>query len=293
MLALTWSASRAAGPAKLKVLATTLPVYSLAATVAGDTAEVRNLLPPGVEPHDYQLSSRQVRMLGEAQIVLISGLGLESWMEGFLQRDEVKRKVSAVSSGMEGEAIRGVTPLLGLVRTEELGTPNPHFWLDPTLAARGVTNILRAFAQADPENAATYATNAARLVGQLEELDADYRRGLGPVTNRPFVTTHDSFAYLARRYHLKLAGVLEIVPDVEPSLRYLDQLSAMIRREKAGVIFVEPRSPSKLAEQLCKDLGIASRELDSIETGPLTATAYLDAMRSNLRSLKEGLSGKP
>jgi zinc transport system substrate-binding protein len=277
---------------KLRVLTTTLPVFSLCSTVAGDFAGVENLLPPGVEPHDYQISSREIRKIRDAKVILLSGLRLEDWLDRYLAGPEIQAKVVVVSHGFESGAIYGATPLAGSGDRGRALAPNPHFWLDPILAARAAANILAALHAADPARAAVFAANAAKLQRDLAELDASYSRELQPLREKPFVTSHDFFAYPARRYRLRLAGVLEADPEVEPSLRHVVDLGAMIRREKVGVIFVEPRFPSKLADQLCLDFGLVRRDLDPIEIGPLTAGAYLEGMRRNLVSLKEGLGGR-
>ena len=291
-LLLGQSFSLRAESAKLTVLTTTLPIFSLTASVAGKYAEVENLVPPGIEPHDYQISSRELRKIRQAALILINGLRLEDWLDRYLKSKDTQAKVVTVSRGLDSEVIFGVTPLLGTTARPDSRFPNPHFWLDPVLARRALTNILAALQAADPPHAAVFAENAAQLSHQLDDLNSDYDREMGLLRDKPFVTSHDFFAYLARRYRLKLAGVVESDPEVEPSLRYVIELTALIRRERVAVIFVEPRFSSKIVDQLCHDLGIVSRELDPIETGPLTPGAYVEGMRRNLSTLKEALGGK-
>ncbi len=280
-----------ASPDKIKILTTTLPVFALASSIARDEAEVENLVPSGVEPHDYQITSRDLRKIHQAGLVLINGLHLEDWMNRYLADASTQKKVFPVSNGFENELIHGPTPLLGSVSRGNDLLPNPHFWLDPVLARRAAANILHILEKADPNHAAAYAANAARYDAELQALDADYSRELAPLRDKPFITSHDFFPYLARRYHLRLGGVVELIPEVNPSLHYIEELAAMIRREKVQTLFVEPLFSSKLANQLCRDLGVRRLELDPIETGPPTASAYVDAMRRNLNHLKEGLGG--
>jgi zinc/manganese transport system substrate-binding protein len=210
-------------------------------------------------------------------------------MNRYLDDPATQKKVFPVATGFDSDVIYGATPLLGAGGRKPAPLPNPHFWLDPILARRAADNILHRLQEADPAHSAAYATNAARLDAQLVALHADFERDLQPLRSRPFITSHDFFPYLARRYHLNLAGVVEIVPEIDPSLRYITQLAGMIRREKVRVLFVEPYFSSKLANQLCLDLGVRRLELDPVETGPATPSAYLDAMRQNLEHLKEGL----
>jgi zinc transport system substrate-binding protein len=282
----------AARAAQLEIITTTLPLYSFAASIAGQTAHVENLLPQGVGPHDYQPSVREARKLHSAGLVVVSGLGLDDWLNRFIQAEGGSAKICVASAGFGPRVVHGATPLLGRSDRGDLDVPNPHFWLDPTLAAAAVTNILDAVIKADSPHAEAYRANAARLLSDLTSLDAGYARELVPCRGTAFITFHDAFPYLSQRYQLKLAGVVEVVPDVEPSPKYLIELSGVVRREKVAVLFVEPQFSTKLADQLCSDLGMARAELDPLETGNLTASAYLDGMRRNLKTLKEVLRGK-
>ena len=156
---------------------------------------------------------------------------------------------------------------------------NPHVWLDPRLASHAVKNILSALQKADPLHAARYATNAESYLKKLEDLDAELRQFLQPVRDKPFVTSHDAYAYFVQRYELRLAGVVERVPDIEPSPRELANLYQTIREKKATVIFAEPQFSSKLVRQMARDLGLEVAELDPMETGEPTASAYEEGMR--------------
>jgi zinc transport system substrate-binding protein len=277
---------------RLRVLTTILPIYCFAANVAGQEARVENLLPGGVGPHEYQFSPRDLRKIQRADLIILSGLGLEDWLEKALQAG--KRAGSAprveASAGLEGELIYERSELKLDIKPEPRRRHrNPHFWLDPRLAAHAVTNILEAFQAADPERSEIYARNAAVFLERLERLDEELARELAPLKEAAFVTYHDAFPYFARRYELNLAGVIEEVPEVQPSIRYLQQLLGVIREKEARVIFTEPQFSGRLARQMSRDLRVPLAELDPLETGPLAAEAYEEGMRRNAATLKEYL----
>lgn len=263
---------------RLKVLTSFLPVYCFTVNVAGDLAEVENLLPARVEPHDYQFSRKDVQKLARADLIVINGLGLEKWLDKPLENSASAhpRTVVAIAAGLETELISSAKPS---------ALPNPHIWLDPRLACHAVTNILRALQQADPAHANGYAANAMRYLARLEQLDAALHRALAPVREASIVTYHDAFAYLARRYGLHVLGVIEPVPDLEPSLKYLAVLYRSIRASHVEAIFTEPPAPARLARQIGSDLHLPLAQLDTLETGPLNPSAYEDAMQDNLRVL--------
>ena len=291
-----FSCAAPAGEArKLKVVTSFLPVWCFTVNVAGDLAEVENLLPPGAEPHDFQFSPREMRKLNAADVVIINGLQLESWLDKPIHSTEQPKTVVEAAAGLSSELI----PLrLGLVgartgRQETPGASNPHIWLDPRLAACAVSNILQALQKADPAHAAGYAKNAESYLARLNKLDAEFAADLANAKDKPFITMHDAFPYLARHYGLEVAGVIEQTPDVEPSLKYLSALGRVIREEHVRVIFTERQSAggseSKVAEQLGRDYHVPVASLDTLETGEFTPEAYENGMRRNLRELEKYL----
>lgn len=289
----------APGPS-LRVLTSFLPVHSLALAVAGDRAQVENWLPQGVDPHEFQFSPRDLRRLRASQILVVGGLKLEGWAEAQL------RKASGSSNLVLVEAATGLPPT-ALVYDEEsggdhhdhsdhaghdhAGGPNPHFWLDPLLGAHAVTNLVHAFSRSDPPNAQSYAANGARCVARLHALDAEYRQSLASVRSNAFITFHNAFPYLARRYQLKLVGVVETNAAEDPSARELASLGHLVRREGVRVLFVDG-PPSRLARRLASDLKLRLATLETLETGTLGPNAYEEGLRRNLSTLRQSL-GSP
>lgn len=301
-------ASARAESGRLRVLTSFLPVHSLTVAVAGNRAEVSNWLPTGVDPHDFQFSPRDIRRLAEADLLVVGGLGLENWTTDQL------RRLSGNSRLRLAEAAAGL-PAVALIhdaagtrshdhdhdhdhapdhRHEEGhahgndGGPNPHFWLDPLLMAHAVTNVVQALQALDPEGRAIYEANAAVYLAGLNQLHQDFEAGLRPLQGIPFLTFHNAFPYLARRYGLKLAGVVESTAAEEPSARELADLARLVRQEGVKVLFTDG-PPTRLASRLAKDLGLRLARLETLETGDLKPGAYEAGMRRNLRALTTAL----
>lgn len=278
---------------KLKVLTSFLPVYCFTVNVAGDLAEVDNLLPPGTEPHEFQFSPREVRKLEAADMVVVNGLNLESWLDRTIKSSQHPKIIVEAAAGLKSELIYGVGYLdlkySSAAGQPASGAPNPHVWLDPQLAEHEVTNVLNALVKADPAHAAGYTRNAVEYIARLEKLDAELGTGLAAYKGQPIITFHDAFPYFARRYGLKVAGVVEQVPDVQPSPKYLSKLDQLIRRDGIKVIFGERQSPMKLPAQIGRDYHVAVAELDTLETGEFKPDAYEQGMRSNLQVLEKYL----
>ncbi len=282
---------------KLQVLTTFFPLYCLTANVAGDAADVTNLLPPGVGPHDYQFTPKDMRVLASGHVVIKNGLGLEAWLDRAIQNTgsgqrprtyEVTRALKEDLIPFEGGHDHHDHDHSG--HHHHHGEWDPHFWLNPTLAAKATTAIAKYLSERDPANADTYQANAESYAKQLAELDSELEEKLKPASEMSFVAFHDAFGYLVNRYSLNQAGVVESVPDVEPSPKDLKRLYEKIRASEAKVIFTEPQFSAKLANQIADDLELTIGILDPLETGKFEKEGYVEAMRANADSLLKHLS---
>ena len=280
----------------MQVLSTFLPTYCIAANIAGDAADVQNLLPPGVGPHDYQFSPRDIGKLKSSHLIVMNGLGIESWLHRSIENLSAKEMPHLV------ETATGLGDRLIAMEDDHHhghghdhdhghhhGHYDPHVWMDPTFVAHGVTNVLKAFQEADPRNAEIYEKNAFAYVERLHALDREIAELLKPVQGESFVTFHDAFAYFINRYKLTLAGVIEETPDVSPSAKQLSALYDTIRQTEAKVIFTEPQFSDKLAKRISADLSVKLGQLDTLETGDLIPTAYETALRRNAETLVKEL----
>jgi zinc transport system substrate-binding protein len=276
----------AGAPARPKVITAISPLFCLTKNVAGSMADVENLLPPGASAHDYQLSPKDVGKLERARLIVFNGLEVDGVLKKML--------AVGVDTAVPLDASEGLAERLIPARHKEpsafnpLGA-NPHFWLDPTLAAHAVTNIMRALAELDPANAAAYQNNGSSYVERLQKLDKEISSGLAPFRNAPIVTHHDAFPYFARRYGLEIVGVIQEVPEMDLSPKHRTQLQRTIREKKVRVIFTEQDGASAHAERIARDLNVKLAPLDPLESIDFTPTAYEDGMRRNLKVLKGAL----
>jgi zinc/manganese transport system substrate-binding protein len=287
-LGLFWPDSFAAEK-KLRVLTTFLPGYCFASSVAGDRAEVENLLAANVSLHDYQLSPADLRKISQADLIVLNGLGMETFLDRALRNvaGDTGSKLVRLSDGLERQLMES-----GRAHRAEPGhdhSRDPHIWLDPILASHCVTNVLGALQKADPKNAEYYEANARRYQEALRRLHEDLLKELEPAKGVAFITYHDAFRYFVRRYGLKLAGVVERVPEIPPSAREMGELHQVIREQKVKALFSEPGGGAPLARQIAKDAGIGLAELDPLETGALNRDSYEKGMRKNAAALVKAL----
>jgi zinc/manganese transport system substrate-binding protein len=302
------SVSQAAEPPKPRVLCSIAPLASWAINIAGNSATVELLLPADVGPHDFQFRPRDLKRIQSADLIVINGLGIEDWLEKPLRANtaQLEKKLVRVSDGLKSELIFEVPELVldpkaskkgdhhGHSHGDSDGHPhgeqaNPHIWLDPVLARHGVSNLLQGFIRVDPKNAENYTRNAQSYLARLELLDRELRGAIAGFSNKSIVTFHDAFPYFTRRYGLELVGVIEEVPGVEPSPKYLSELLKVVRAHKVKALFTEPQFSPRLASRLAKDLGVTVAELDVLETGRVSADFYESGIRRNLQSLQTHL----
>jgi len=250
-----------AGPGdRQTVVAALYPLAWAVERVAAPDVEVRNLTPPGAEPHDLELSPRDVEAIRAADLVVYVSGGLQPAVE-----DAV-----ASRSGPSLDVLGGAT--------------DPHVWLDPVRFAAIVEEIAERLGSAG---------SAQGAVREVKRLDAEYRRGLERCERRTLVTTHAAFGLLAARYGLTQLALAGRAPEAEPGPRTLERLVAAVRSSGATTVFAEPLVSRRLAETVAREAGVAVATLDPLEGLSDERLAagenYLSVMRSNLAALREAL----
>jgi ABC-type Zn uptake system ZnuABC Zn-binding protein ZnuA len=249
-LALASPGVGAGAPHQLRVVATTTQVADFARTVGGTAVHVEGILPPNVDPHDYEAVPGDLKKIDSADLLLVNGVGMEDgWLPGLFQ--SAHRRVRVVDTS------RGLALHPG---TKETPKGDPHIWFAVPNAAQMVVNIRDAFALADPPHAPYYRANAARYVRELDTLDKYIFAKIAtlPRAQRKLVTDHDAFGYYIGRYGLTLVGA--VVPststDAEASAQHLAELVALIRREHVRAIFLESSVNPKLGQQIGREAGV-------------------------------------
>jgi zinc transport system substrate-binding protein len=286
-----------------KVVTTILPMTQFTRAVAGDRAEVTPLLPPQMGPHDFQARPEEVRLLAQADVLVINGLGMETFLEGLIA-SAGNPQLQIVDSSQGIPTLQTEEPKHGHghghshghthghshshAHEHSHGEFNPHIWLDPRRAIRQVENIRDGLMAADPEGAEIYRTNAAAFIEKLKALDEEIERRLAPFAGKKFVVFHNFAPYFAERYNLKAEFLVEI-PEANPSPEDVRRVMETVRASGLKTILVEPQLGSNNPfEVLARDLGIQVRVFDPIETaGPegLEPEYYLTVMRQNVENL--------
>jgi zinc transport system substrate-binding protein len=253
---------------RTQVVAGFYPLAFAAEEIGGEGVEVTNLTPPGAEPHDVELTPRDVERVRSADLVLLVGGGLQPALE-------------KAADGAEGTVL---DVLEGLEVLEEDGAVDPHVWLDPVRFAQVVERIGAELGGEAP---------ARQLASQLRALDGEFRSGLADCDRRELVTAHDAFGYLADRYALEVIPIAGLAPEAEPSARDLEEISDFVRERGVTTVFVEPLLSPEVGETVAREAGVETGVLNPLEglTEEELAAGenYLTVMRANLDALRAGL----
>ncbi|HET6758863.1 MAG TPA: metal ABC transporter substrate-binding protein, partial [Propionibacteriaceae bacterium] len=194
------------------------PLQFVAQRVAGGQATIINLTQPGAEPHDLELSPRQVASLTTASLVIYEEGFQPAVDEAVLQSENQQVIDITTIVPLRPLALAGGDDLDGERRLSNHDSAlDPHVWLDPTALDRIARVVAKRLETIDPDHAAEYARNAATLGKQLRTLDRSFRAGLAHCARREFITTHAAFGYLAQRYQPTQISISGISPDAEPS----------------------------------------------------------------------------
>lgn len=277
---------------RLSVVTSFYPIHEASLRITGDRGRVTNLTPPGVEPHDVELTTDQVDLLLDADVVLHLGGGFQPAVE-----EVVGRRSGITVDLLEGRSLLRTgehveEPEGGGEEHGEEAT-DPHVWLDPVLMRDVAMEIADVLAGADPGGAPAYRDGARDYAAELARLHREYEQGLADCRLRTFVTSHAAFGYLAARYGLRQESISGLSPEAEPDPRRLAELVDLVEREGATTVFTETLAARDVAETLAREAGVDTAVLNPVEgltrEQQAAGATYLSLMRENLAALREAL----
>ena len=271
--------------APAQIAATTLPVYEFTGRLCqGTPLEVVRLVTEEVSClHDYSLNVRQVKAAEAAETVVISGAGLEDFLDGIL----AEGKLIDASQGIdlicpeEGHE-HGHEHDHGHGHSHE---NDPHIWLSPKAAMEMARNICRGLCQRYPQYTDTFQANLEPLLRELEALQAYGEAELSGLSCRDLITFHDGFAYFAQAFDLHILEAVEEESGSEASARELIHLIEEVEHHALPAVFTEKSGSVSAASVIVRETGCAQYALDMAMAG----NSWFDAMYHNIHTIKEAL----
>ena len=262
------------------IAATTLPVYQFTAMLCEGTGlTVTRLVNESVSClHDYSLQVSQVRSVEQARLIVISGAGLEDFMDDLLQGRQVI------------DASQGISLLESCHdhAHEHEGhhhEHDPHIWLSPVNAMAMVENIFTGLCAQFPENKEVFEENRNTLLLQLQDLQNYAETQLRDLSSRELITFHDGFSYLAQAFDLQILAAVEEESGAETSAKELIRLIELVQQHDLGAIFTEQNGSTASAAIISRETGARTFTLDMAISG----NDYFAAMYHNIQTIREAL----
>lgn len=274
--------------AQLRIVATTTDLQSLAEAVGGDRVAASHLIPPNVNAEDYQPKPQDLRRVKAADVILRVGVDYDLWLDRLLAqaspalRRGGERYVDA-SLAIALLDVRGTS--VGPNDGHAHGSGNPHYWLDPANAAIITGTLLEALARLDPPNAKLYEQRRLAFLDRIEAKRAEWDRVIAPLAGRALVAHHNTWAYLARRFRLKIVGYVEMKEGVPPTAAHLGRLMRTMNEQRVIGVLRQPYESSRDADFLAQRTGAKVVVLAASVGAVPAATDYFAMLDYNLVTL--------
>jgi ABC-type Zn uptake system ZnuABC Zn-binding protein ZnuA len=294
--AVGFAEGQTAAPARRpSVLTTVAPLTNIAKNVGGSHIALEGLIPGGTDSHTFEPRPSDIRLVAAADLIVLNGLFLEVPTEKLALAN---KKPGARLLKLGDETIARKDWVFDRSFPQAEGKPNPHLWMNPIHAARYAELIRDALAALDPANVARYAERTRVYTERLKVLDRAIAAAAAtiPTANRKLLTYHDSFAYFAPRYGLRVIGAIEPASFAEPLPRDVARVIRQLRQEKVPAIFGSEVFPSKVLEQIAREAGV--RFVDTVRDDDLPGApgspehSYIGMMVEDARIIVTALGGK-
>lgn len=253
--------------AGLSLMCSMFPVYDFTRQVARELADVKLLMRPGTEPHDYEPSTGDIMTLNNSDIFIFTGTNMETWAA------DISR---SLSNTIIVDASEGIT----------LTGNDPHIWLDLSLAQKMVMNISSALAKADPNNAQSFTKNAEEYCTHLQELDEAFT---AMKKDKALVFAGEfSAGYFMRRYGFDYVSAYD--GENEPSVRRMAIVIKHIRENGTRYIFADYGGITQVTRSISSETGVEVLTFGTGHNVPDTSTTFLQIMLENFNNIKEAMN---
>lgn len=256
---------------KFQIYTSIYPIYDFTKKIGGEKIAVYNMTKAGAEPHDFEITSKDMANLSDADLFIYNGGGMEHWVDTIREALKDLKYINASSNINENNL-------------------DPHFWLSPINAKIQIENIKNGLIEIDFENKNYYESNYSLYANRLNELDDKIRNSLSNIKNKNLVLTHPAFGHFCKEYSLNQIAIAR--DEADP--KAMADIITFIKNNNVRAIFYEEFSSSKLVDSIAKETGIKILTLNPIESlseeNIEAGEDYFSIMEKNLISLSDGLN---
>ena len=286
-----------AGPAqaasKIPVVATTTDLKALVEAVGGDLVDVDALARGTQNPHDLEVRPSLMVKVRRADLLVINGLELDQWAEVVVQGAGNSRVAPGASGRIDASAGLLVLEVPQARVDRSMGdvhpVGNPHYSIDPGMAAGVTANILEGLARVAPQSRSVFERNRQAFLARVDQALARWTAEMAPFKGAKVVVDHNMWIYFLTRFGLVEAGSVEERPGIPPTPSHLTRLIALMKDQKVKVIVSVPWTDQKLAERVAQEAGAKVVPLAPAVGSVKGADGYLETIDYNVRSIAQAL----
>jgi zinc/manganese transport system substrate-binding protein len=275
----------------IRVVASFSILGDLVHNVGGNRVTVSTLVGANGDAHSYQPRPSDSEKIKKANLVIINGLGFETWADRLIKASNYKGKRLVAAKGVS--ALRGSTEHAGHSHGHNHAAHDPHAWQDMENVKKYVTNIRDALTEVDPEGGATYQANTEAYLSQLVTLHSEIKATFASIPNaqKKVITSHDALSYFGDAYGIVFHSPQGMSTDAQASAKNIATLIKQIKEEKITALFVENMSDQRILQQIASETAVkigGTLYADALaSTGE--ASTYIGMMRHNTRLIAEAL----
>ncbi len=295
---------------KINVFTSFYPLYDFTSKIGGSHVHVINLVPAGVDAHEWSPKSRELANIRKAQLFIYNGAGFETWTDDFLKSLNKGTTLQTLEATKGLELIK-VAPGSKEAKKDSHGhkhghnhshgsknpeheNTDPHMWISPASAKKMAEAIKNKLIEIDPAHKNDYEDNFKKLDAQFAKLDESFKQAVSAGKRKDIVVSHQAFGYLARDYGLRQVPIMGLSPDAEPTAQDMKQIAEFAKQNNIKYIFFEELVSDKLAKTLANELKIGTLVLNPVEglteKQVKSGEDYFSIMAKNADNLKKALS---
>jgi ABC-type Zn uptake system ZnuABC Zn-binding protein ZnuA len=277
------------GSSKPIFVVSSLPAQYIVSEIVGTRAEIVCLVPPGASPHTYAPKPSDVRASYGAIALIYVADNFDEWATEFPTKNKIK-----LIDFLPEEMILYFEDDHEHHHHDHAHDHHhhhgvdPHFWLDPLCVKEIVMPLTEKLAELDPDNAASYRTNAELFIKRLDNIHRSVAQIVRDLRGLPVFLQHPSFLYFFERYNMVYAGAIEEIPGKEPGPKYIKNLVDKVKQSGTKAIFSEPQLNAKISETVAESAGVMVFELDPLG-GSERIRNYSDLLLKNAEVLHKAL----
>ena len=260
------------------IAVTTFSLYDITKHIAGESVKIVNILPFGVEPHEYEPTPRLIASIEKSALVLYSGAGLEPWTAGF----EFKNRVINMSEYVSLQTLHQTTAI------------DPHYWLNFDNMKKATKIITKELIKILPKNEVLFLKNEKEYLEMLNSLNESYTNQLKMCKRKTIIVNHNAFGYLSKEYDFHVESLSGLSPDAEANAKNIIRLIKIIKEHNVSTVFFEDFASDKAIKSVAN---AAQTQVDVLKPlGNITADeaskhlSYEKMMLINLDKLSKALS---